>query len=122
MLKKDNQLNILSKIKFKKDNLLINKVQNNFDINNNENINKIIYSLKEEYEDKWKSINKVNTSIILPVRFSLDSSNYQLTQKFENILKNLDYVSSFRIEKFNNKKIIYKVIFNNNPEIFIFRS
>ena len=33
--------------------------------------------------------------------------------------KNLDYVSSFRIEKFNNKKIIYKVIFNNNPEIFI---
>ena len=55
----------------------------------------------------------------MPARFSLDSSNYQLVKKFENILKNLDYVSSFKIEKFNNKKIIYKVIFNNNPNIFI---
>ena len=117
--KKANEINIFSKIKFKKENLLFNKVQKNFNINNINDVNELINVLKENYEDKWKSVNKVNTSIVLPVRMSLDSNNYVLTKKFENILKNLDYVSSFRIEKFNNEKIIYKVIFNNNPDIFV---
>ena len=117
--KKANEINIFSKIKFKKENLLFNKVQKNFNINNIDDVNELINVLKENYEDKWKSVNKVNTSIVLPVRMSLDSNNYVLTKKFENILKNLDYVSSFRIEKFDNEKMIYKVIFNNNPDIFV---
>ena len=119
MLKNENQLKIFSKIKFDKVNMILNRVENNIDINDYNSVNRLIEILKGDYEDKWKSINKVNTSILLPVRISIDSKNYELTKKIENILIELDYVSNFKIEKFNNKKIIYKVIFNNSPEKFI---
>ena len=119
MLKNENQLKIFSKIKFDKVNMILNRVENNIDINDYNSVNRLIEILKGDYEDKWKSINKVNTSILLPVRISIDSKNYELTKKIENILIELDYVSNFKIEKFNNKKIIYKIIFNNSPEKFI---
>ena len=117
--KNENQLKIFSRIKFDKDNMIINRIENNIDINNNDSVNKLINVLKDDYEDKWKSINKVNTSIILPVRLSLNSKDYNFIKKIENILSQLDYVSNFRIEKFDNDKIIYKVIFNNSPKKFI---
>ena len=117
--KNENQLKIFSRIKFDKDNMIINRIENNIDINNNDSVNKLINVLKDDYEDKWKSINKINTSIILPVRLSLNSKDYNFIKKIENILSQLDYVSNFRIEKFDNDKIIYKVIFNNSPKKFI---
>ena len=42
-----------------------------------------------------------------------------MSKKLENTLLKLDFVSEFTIEKFNNKEIIYKIIFNSSPDKFL---
>ena len=115
MLKSNSQLRVFSRIKFEKDKLLLNKI---FNIDNNKlekEISNIIYDLKDNYEDKWKLVNKINTSIKIPIRLSISSSNIKLSQELEKKLSSFDLVSKYEIEIFNNKEIIYKIIFNGNP-------
>ena len=40
-------------------------------------------------------------------------------QKLEKALIKFELVSYFKIEKFNNKEIIYKIIFNGSPDKFL---
>ena len=119
LLKNDNQLRLYSKIKFENKNIIMNNNFNNIDIKNKDSIRNIILEIKNLYEDKWKSFNKINTTIVLPIRLSLDSKNIELSKKLENTLLNLDFVSDFKIEKFNNNEIIYKIIFNSKPQKFL---
>ena len=66
--------------------------------------------IKNDYENKWKSINKINTSIILPIRLSIkNSDNFKLTNRFENNLSNIDLISNYEIEKMNSKEIFIKL-------------
>ena len=115
ILKLDTQIRVFSKIKFAKKDLLSNNIYKLNDIKNQEEVNEIIIKIKDNYEDKWKSINKINTSIELPIRLSTNAVNTELSEKLENILSSIDLISDFKIEKFNNKEIIYKIIFNGNP-------
>ena len=39
--------------------------------------------------------------------------------KKENILNQSDFVYEYEIEKMNSEEIIYKIIYNNNPEKFL---
>ena len=119
LLEDKNKLKIYSRIKFENKNMLISKNFNNVDINNKKLINDIILEIKHDYEDKWKSLNKLNTTIELPIRVLLDSKNIKLSKRFKNTLKNLDFVSEFKIDKFNNNEIIYKIIFNSTPQKFL---
>jgi len=115
ILKSNTQMRVFSKIKFGKKNLLSNNVYNLVNIEKEEEINSIIYNIKNTYEDKWKSINKINTSIALPIRLSINAENTKFSEKLENFLFSIDLISDFSIEKFNNKEIVYKIIFNGNP-------
>jgi len=119
LLKTDNKLRVFSKIDFDKKKMLLNKIYNKVNFDNDEEMSNIIFDVKENYEDKWKLLNKLNTSISLPIRLSLDSRKIELSEKLENILLKLDLVSEFKIEKFNNKEILYKVIFNGSPDKFL---
>ena len=119
LLKDDNKLRIYSKIKFENKNMLLNKNFNNVDISNKTFIKNIILEIKNTYEDRWKSLNKLNTTIELPIRLSVDSNNVELSNKLEKTLMNLDFVSDFKIERFNNDEIIYKIIFNSTPQRFL---
>ena len=119
LLKKENQIRAFSKIKFDKKNMLMNNIYKDVNINNEESVKKLILDLKEKYEDKWKSINKLNSSIVLPIRLALDSKNIELSKKLENTLLELDLVSDYKIERFNNKEILYKVIYNSSPQKFL---
>jgi len=76
----------------------------------------IILNLKNLYEDKWKLINKINTSITIPIKISIKNSNFIISDKLENILNQSDFVYEYEIEKMNSEEIIYKIIYNNNPE------
>ena len=115
MLKSNTELRVFSKIKFEKNKLLLNRIYNleNTEIENK--INDIILNIKDNFEDKWKSVNKINTSIKIPIKLSIDSNNTKLSEKLENKLSSIDLVSRYKIETFNNKEIIYKIIFNGNP-------
>ena len=75
--------------------------------------------MKLDFEDNWKKINLINTSIKLPITISVDSKKYDLIQKFEKKIINLDLVSSFYIESFSNQETIFKIIYNGKPDKFI---
>ena len=115
ILKSNTLIRVFSKIKFGKKNLLSNNIYNLDDVENEEEINKIIYDIKNTYEDKWKSINKINTAIELPIRLSINAKDTKFSEKLENKLSSIDLISNFKIEMFNNEEIVYKIIFNGNP-------
>ncbi len=114
---KDN-LKIFSKINFSKLSFNFNLNKNNINYNQNE-LDKIILTLKNIYEDKWKLINKINTSIIIPIKISIKNSNFELTDKVENLLNQSDFVYEYKIEKINSKEIIYRIIYNSDPDKFL---
>ena len=80
---------------------------------------KIIKTLKTDYENQWKKINQINTSIKLPLTLSLNSQKYDLIKKFEKKLSNLDLVSNYYIDSFSSQMTIYKIIYNGTPDKFI---
>ncbi len=119
IIKSNSLVRIFSKIKFGKNNLLSNDIYTLDDINDKEKINEIIFNIKENLEDKWKSLNKINTSIELPIKLSVNAENTLLSEKLEKKLSSIDLISNYKIEVFNNKEIIYKIIFNGHPNKLI---
>ncbi len=115
MLKSNSQLRVFSKIKFEKNKLLLNKTYNLNNIQIENKANDIINNIKDSFEDKWKSVNKINTSIKIPIKVSIESNNTKLSQELEKKFSSIDLIYKYKIESFNNKKIIYKIIFNGNP-------
>ena len=79
----------------------------------------MILNIKNKYEDNWKSINKMNPSTSVPIRLLIDSSSIKKSIKLENALANLDFVNSYKIEKFDSNEIIYKVYYTSNPKRFL---
>ena len=99
--------------------MLINETYDKINLKSKEEVNNLIFYTKEKYEDKWKSVNKINTFISLPIRLSLNSKKTDLIKRFEETLISMDLVSEFKIEKFNNNKISYRVIYASTPNKFI---
>ena len=79
----------------------------------------ILFSLKNKYEDSWKVINQINTSIKLPLTVSIDAKEYSKIQNLENVINELDLISSFKILNFDNQNVYYKLIYNGSPNKFI---
>ena len=95
--------------------MLLNRIYNLGNIKSKDEINNIIYDIKDNFEDRWKLVNKINTSIKVPIRLSINSEKTKLSEELENKLSSIDLISRYKIETFNNKEIIYKIIFNGNP-------
>ncbi len=119
LLKQDNLIKVFSKLNLENSEMYINKDLKNLNFKDLDEINKAILDLKDDYENKWKSLNKINTSIILPIRLSIDSNNFSLSNNLENYLNEVDLISNYKIENFNSKQIIYKIIFNSTPDKFL---
>lgn len=119
LLKQDNLIKVFSKLNLENSEMYINKELKNLNFKDLDQINKAILGLKDDYENKWKSLNKINTSIILPIRLSIDSNNFTLSNNLENYLNEVDLISNYKIENFNSKQIIYKIIFNSTPDKFL---
>ena len=119
LLKQDNLIKVFSKLKLENSEMYINKDLKNLNLNDLDEINMAILDLKDDYENKWKSLNKINTSIILPIRISIDSNNFSLSNNLENYLNEMDLISNYKIENFDSNQIIYKIIFNSTPDKFL---
>ena len=117
--KNKKNLQIFSKINFSNSIFKFNLDKKNINYEDNKTLDQIILNLKNLYEDKWKIINKINTSITIPVKISIKNSNFIASEKLENILNQSDFVYEYEIEKMNSEEIIYKIIYNNNPEKFL---
>ena len=113
-----DKLRAVSKIYLNNNLIVSNKIFSGIKNYDKNSLYDLIKELKVFYEDEWKKINLINTSIKLPVTLSLDSKNYQLIKKFEKKLLNLDLVSNFYIEYFSSDVTIYKIIYNGSPDKF----
>ena len=117
--KNKSNLKIFSKISFSNFKFNFNVSHNIIDYDDNELLDRIILSLKNQYEDKWKLINKINTSITIPIKISVKNSNYITSDKLESLLNNSDFVYEYNIEKINSEEIVYRIIYNTDPNKFI---
>ena len=117
LFKNEKRIRVLTRIKFNNEFILLNE---NFPYKSiNDDIEVIINSLKISYENSWKKINLINTSIKLPITISLDSSKFSLIKKFENKIENMDLVYNYYIESFSNNEVIYKIVYNGTPNKFL---
>ena len=115
----DKKINILSKIKLNESIKISNKTFVNRDISKDKDLRFIVSHLKNHYEDYWKNINQINTSIKLPLTISIKTKEYKKVEIFEQVLNDMDLVSNFQILKINSEDIFYKVIYNGPPNKFI---
>ena len=117
--KNKSNVKILSKINLNNSLRIDNQRYSDINLNNEEDLNKILKNLKNIYEDQWKKINEINTSIKLPLTISIDSSNYKKIINFELALNNIDLISNFYILRLNNKHTLYRIIYNGSPKTFL---
>ena len=119
IFKRKNNIKFYSKINFDENFEILSKNFKDKNIDNQSDLNSMILNIKNEYEDNWKSINKMSPSTSVPIRLSLETNNTQKSIKLENALANLDFVNSYNIEKFDSNIIIYKVSYSSSPKRFL---
>ena len=99
------------------------KIQNKnypkIDIINENDFSNIVKNLKQLYEDQWKKNNEINTSIKLPITISINSKKTKKIIELERALDDLDLVSDFNTLNFNSESILYRIIYNGTPNIFL---
>ena len=119
IFKNNNNINILSKIKIKDKEIILNNTFKNLDLENKKDLINFIKKLKIIYEDLWKKENEINTSIKLPLLIKIDNKNLGISSKIENIFKEIDLISFYSIKNFDKDFIYYEIIFNGTPQNFI---
>ena len=117
--KDNNNLRILSKIKLNESYKIVNQKFENKNLAEKNDLEFVLNNLKTTYENYWKKINQINTSIKTPLKIRLKSTNHNKIKNLENLLQELDLVSSYEITKLNNKNIFFKIIYNGTPRQFI---
>ena len=104
----------------------MNSIQSNFkkdfetfNFEEQEKINKLIEFMKIRYDDEWKKINLINSSIKLNVQLNLNSKNISLLEKIENILSEIELIEKYYINYFDNEITTYSILSNSTPDKLI---
>ena len=114
-----DQLRVLSRITYNNKVVLKNQTFTYSDINNIKKNSKLIDELKIIYEDYWKKINKINTSIKLPLNIKITNRNNEILSNFEKTLDDLDFVNYYFITKLDKNFTYYQIIFNGTTNLFL---
>ena len=117
--KNNNDLKILSKIQLNQFLKIDNQTYENIELSNEKDLELVLTNLKISYENYWKNINQINTSIKLPLTIAVNAIKHEKIRMLENSLNELDLVSSFEISKINNQNIYFKIIYNGSPNQFL---
>ena len=119
IIKNKDEIKVLSKIYLNNSLKVDNQKYINIDLNNEEDLDKILKNLKTIYENYWKKNNEINTSIKLPLTISVNSKDYKKIQHVEKIFNTADLISKFYILKFDSLNIYYRIIYNGSPNTFL---
>tara|TARA_B100002051_G_scaffold269757_2_gene301572 strand:- start:146 stop:1219 length:1074 start_codon:yes stop_codon:yes gene_type:complete len=119
IFKDENYFNTFSKFNVSSINSNFKKEFQAFDFNEKNKVKELISSLKIRYDDEWKKINLINTSIKLNIQLNIDSSNILLSEKIEKILSEIDLVEEYQINQFDNEIINFEVLSNSTPDKLI---
>ena len=80
IFKDENYFNTFSKFNVSSINSNFKKEFQVFEFNKENKIKELISSLKIKYDDEWKKINLINTSIKLNIQLNIDSNNIFLSE------------------------------------------
>ena len=119
IFKNKKKIRILSRITAKEDTMLKNQTYENVDITEENQVKNLINNLKIIYEDYWKNLNLINTSIKLSLNIKIDNKDNQKILNFEKKLNEIDLVYDFFISKIDKDFTYFQVIFNGTPSIFL---
>ena len=117
--KNNNDLKILSKIQLNQFFKIDNQAYENIELSNEKDLELVLTNLKISYENYWKNINQINTSIKFPLTIAVNAIKHEKIKMLENSLNELNLVSSFKISKINNQNIYFKIIYNGSPNQFL---
>ncbi len=115
----NQNIRILSKILINNELVLKNESFSKYDLNNDNQIKKIINKMKIIYEDHWKNFNLINTSIKLPINIKVTAKDDKKILDFEKVIEDMDLIYDFNIQKFDKEFIYYRIVFNSTPNNFL---
>ncbi len=119
VFKNNKETRVLNQIVFNNTQNLKNFKLKNINFTNLNDLENFIDKQKIVFEDYWKLKNIINTSIKLDLTISVDNRNIIKIDQFEETLSNIELINNFNIFKFDNKKNIYKIIFNGTRNQFL---
>ena len=119
IFKNNNEIRVLSKIYNDKSEIIKNNSFQNLNLNNDQDLSIFINSLRNLYEDTWKRLNEINTSIKLSIFVKTENDNLNKSARFELDLNDIELVNDYSIQKFNKKFIYYEILFNGTVQNFI---
>ncbi|MDC0216126.1 hypothetical protein OAJ75_03440 [Candidatus Pelagibacter sp.] len=114
----NNKINLMSKLQLNGTYKILNQNYKDIKIDNETSIKKIVLDIKNSYEDEWKKLNLINTSIKLPLTLSVPTKEIDKIKLLDKVLGSLDLVSNYQIVSFTSKSLIYKIIYNGSPDKF----
>ena len=101
----------------------VNQIKSNFkldfekfDFNDEDKIKKLIKSMKIRYDDEWKKINLINSSIKLNIHLNLNSKNILFVEKIEKILNEIELIENYYISFFDNETTRFTILSNSTPD------
>ena len=119
IFKGKNEVRILTKIYNDKNEIIKNDTFKNINIDNETDLNFLIKNLKNLFEDTWKKLNEINTSIKVPITIKIKNDDLKKSDDFELFLNEIDLVSDYSIQKFNKEFVFYEILFNGTVKNFI---
>jgi len=119
IFKGKNEVRILTKIYNDKNEIIKNDTFKNMNLDNKADLNFLIENLKNLFEDTWKKLNEINTSIKVPIKIKIKNDDLKNSNNFELFLNEIDMVSDYSVEKFDKEFIFYEVLFNGTVKNFI---
>ena len=115
----DENIQVLSKLNLDDKLSIVKSEFLNLNLNKKKDLKNMIEDLKIIFENRWKKVNEINSSIKLALTLSVDSKNIKLLKQLEKEFNKSDLINSYTILKFSNIETIYKVIYNGTPDKFI---
>ena len=79
----------------------------------------LINSMKIRYDDEWKKINLINTSIKLNIKLNLATKNILMIEKIEKILNGIDLIENYYIRRFDSDITTFAILSNSTPDKLI---
>ena len=75
--------------------------------------------MKIKYDDEWKEINLINSSIKLNIQLNINSKDIKFVEKIEKILNEIELIEKYLISFFDNEIIRYTILSNSTPDKLI---
>ena len=119
IFKSNNEIRVLSKIYNEKKEIIKNNSFQNLNLSNDEDLSFFVSKLKNLFEDTWKKLNEINTSINLSIIIKTENDNLKKSARFESDLNDIELVNDYSIQKFDKQFIFYEILFNGTVKNFI---